>query len=500
MSTDDRSERVRGRRWPVWVAAFLTLGAAAGAEARTWRLAPDGSGDAPTLQAALDSAQAGDVVLLGPGTYAWARHGSTLAAMATVRRSITLRGEAGAAATLLDAERRGRILACVDAGLELVMEDLSFVNGLAPIARIPGPSLGSNDSHGGAIDVRGACVPTIRRCIFRDNQAQGGRATGGAVACARAVIEDCEFTGNGAGVSGHTNGHGGAVACTDARLVRCTFEGNSAWGFEAASGGAVRSVSARLEACVFRGNHAFSPGAPRGGAVRDIGEPTITDCVFEDNGVDAHYFESLGGAVDAAVGTIVDCLFRRNAATCANGPGRGGALAGDLLTVRDCTFLDNRAEQSSPLGPGFGGAVYGRFPAVIETCTLVANSGGTPAGVGGLMLEEGGSVHRTIVAWTRVGEVCGGDAVWTCSDLFGNAAGNAPCGPPGSTTFSADPLFCSDPLLSGMVEVRDDSPCAPGSEARPNACGRIGAGLVGCVAQALRPVTWSAFKGLYRDR
>jgi len=37
-----------------------------------WHVASDGSGDLPTIQAAIVTAQAGDIVLLAPGTYTWA--------------------------------------------------------------------------------------------------------------------------------------------------------------------------------------------------------------------------------------------------------------------------------------------------------------------------------------------------------------------------------------------------------------------------------------------
>jgi hypothetical protein len=51
---------------PLAIALLLCPSAAVG---RTWHIAHDGSGDAPTIQAGIDSAAVGDTVLVGPGTY-----------------------------------------------------------------------------------------------------------------------------------------------------------------------------------------------------------------------------------------------------------------------------------------------------------------------------------------------------------------------------------------------------------------------------------------------
>ena len=48
-------------------AGFLLAGAPS--LAATWYITPDGNGDAPTVQAGIDSASAGDVVLVAAGTY-----------------------------------------------------------------------------------------------------------------------------------------------------------------------------------------------------------------------------------------------------------------------------------------------------------------------------------------------------------------------------------------------------------------------------------------------
>jgi parallel beta-helix repeat protein len=63
--------------------------------ARTWYVNTAGTGDAPTIAAALDSCAAGDSVLVAPGTYQIASH------LFINANSVTLVSEAGAEATIL---------------------------------------------------------------------------------------------------------------------------------------------------------------------------------------------------------------------------------------------------------------------------------------------------------------------------------------------------------------------------------------------------------------
>ena len=82
------------RLLPLSLCVAATLCWAAPGQARTWYIQIDGLGDAPTIQAGIDSSSTGDTVLVGPGTY----HEQ----INFKGKNITVRGEMGASATILD--------------------------------------------------------------------------------------------------------------------------------------------------------------------------------------------------------------------------------------------------------------------------------------------------------------------------------------------------------------------------------------------------------------
>ena len=72
---------------------FSLLGFPRPASPRTWYIQNDGSGDAPIVQAGIDSAAVGDTVLVGPGTY--------LENLSIVGKDLVLKSEMGPEATIL---------------------------------------------------------------------------------------------------------------------------------------------------------------------------------------------------------------------------------------------------------------------------------------------------------------------------------------------------------------------------------------------------------------
>lgn len=88
-----------------------TLVAPQSTSARTWYINPDGSGDAPTIQAGVDSAAAGDTVLVGVGTHADTSHvmidGELRVVSVVLDKNIALLGETTADEVVIDASVSG---------------------------------------------------------------------------------------------------------------------------------------------------------------------------------------------------------------------------------------------------------------------------------------------------------------------------------------------------------------------------------------------------------
>ena len=84
----------RARLVSVGLASILTFCAIEPSYARTWNVFVNGSGDAPTVQAGIDSAASDDTVLVHPGTYS---------EIINIRfKTLVLRSQSGPAGTILD--------------------------------------------------------------------------------------------------------------------------------------------------------------------------------------------------------------------------------------------------------------------------------------------------------------------------------------------------------------------------------------------------------------
>ena len=112
--------------------------------ARTWHVLVDGSGDAPTIQAGIDSSAVGDTVLVAPGTY----H----EAIDFLGKDIVVKSSSGAAATIIDGSGLGYYTVSIQdhETRAAILQGFTVTGGLisASPSSNPSPSvLGNTVSH-----------------------------------------------------------------------------------------------------------------------------------------------------------------------------------------------------------------------------------------------------------------------------------------------------------------------------------------------------------------
>lgn len=407
------------------------------ATAVTYRVAPDGGGDFPTIQGAIDASLDGDIIELASGTFT----GDGNRDLDFLGKAVVVQSEIGDPVTCF--------LDCGGSESE-PHRGVRFVSGEGPTSVLEGVTIKngwvSGNPSGSAVLCQGGGSPAIRNCIFVNN-------TGSAMAIedgSNPTIADCNFRWNHA-----EQGAGAWIGSSHPAFARCYFEENVAdW-----SGGAVQAQgsSADFDRCTFRRNSAGVSGA-------------------------AHLIFS-------SVCTFTDCYFTGNSAE------EHGAVLVFFTTARmtRCTFVWNEAlHGGSTVGSGKMAYTY------LTSCTFYGNVGGEGTLFLG---ERESRLDRCLVAFNWGAPACGseGPVSLTCCDIFGNEGGDwvgniaEQYGQAGN--ISLDPLFC-DPGEADF-RIAAESPCAPFSPPNPE-CDLIGAWPVGCGGTPVKATTWGDVKASYR--
>jgi len=430
----------------VWLCAAATCGGT------TYVVYPDGTGDFPTIQAAISGVQDGDIIELADGTFI----GEGNTNISFQGKAVTVRSQAG------DPE-----LCIVDCEGQNWHRGFIFNSGEGPGSVLEGV--------------------TIKRArLVEDRWALGGRSQqkGAGVLCVNSspVISNCALLWNTAG-SYDYGGLGGGMYCG----------GNS---------------SPTLADCIFRDNLTVTNGGPaRGGGMYCEGgsSPTVTGCLFDHNWAD--YMIGCGVYCAAGASAVFSgCVFEDNDLACSDSsPALTGCLFfgwgpslylmnGSSPVVEDCIFRDTSGGATCQGGsPTFTGCIFwdnswgiwcsDSSQPVIASCTLCCNDAG-------IMSRQGSSpdIQNTIIAFSQGGFGTDGPAVscdetssaaLTCCDLYGNAGGDWVGCVEGQEhlngNFSLDPFFCDRDNLD--FTLCSESPCA--AESNPG-CGAVGALDVGC--------------------
>jgi cathepsin K len=284
--------------------------------------------------------------------------------------------------------------------------------------------------HGGAIYVKDA-APVISNCVFEDNRADPGTATGfGGAICVvggQPTVSDCVFTGNIASRGGAV----GVFAGAEASFSGCDFTANSCSDSMATFLGAgfyVEGAQVSLDG----GRLVNNGGSGSGG----------------------------GMFLTGSAGAVLDRVEVRG--NRANGNGGGFQVNQSQLTLRNLEVLDNRSATGSGGGIGsdnadlavrnvrvagnssaiMGGGVFAsNLTGVVENCLIQDNTSGSG---GGMVAFSGGpaTVRNNIVTGNSSGLMAvgtemtaGHNNVWQ-----NNGADYVSMTAPASD-ISADPLF-----------------------------------------------------------
>lgn len=414
-----------------------------------------------TIQAGIDAAGAGDLVLVAPGTYA--------ETIDFLGKAITVQGETRAAVTAIDGNQSGPVV--------------TFDGGEGEASVIDGFTITNGDSAQGGGIYCNASSPTITNCAISGNN-DIGHGEGGGVYCgleSSLMIEDCTISGNHA-----YDGGGIYIASSSLTITNCTISGNSVLGSGAAGGGVYSEyASLTITNCTISENSTQGfwdyYSGPGGGIYGYESTLTVAGCAVTGNSTS----DGVGGGIclSHSLGAIDDCTITGNFAKSGGG---GISCASSSPAITHCTISANSLSGDIYSGSNGGGIYCASSHPTIINCTIAENVADAFVGAigGGIHCEDsdpvirhctisGNSLFSTIFDPQGGGIYCGssspeitncvmwGDSAYEGPEIY--VASGAPVvtysdvegGWPGAGNIAEDPLFVG----GGDYHLTSASPC-----------------------------------------
>lgn len=379
--------------------------------AATYVVTPDGTGDFPTIEAAINACVDADTVLLACGTFT----GTGNRDIDFLGKAITVRSQSNdPEACVIDCEgtedepHRGFIFQSGE-GSESVLQGVTIANGY--------------DVEVGGGMLCHYSTPTITNCLFSENKA----VLGGGIFIwdASPTLMSCMFSQNMAYTpSGFGGGEGGGAYCYESSVTfgGCIFSENTS----AVGGGlSCAKSSLTIEACVFRGNATLdSYDGGMGGGIYCFQTPlTLMASTFFENTAGKY-----GGAAafeSSSPSELMNCTFSRNGAV---------FRAGGIYCTSDSpAAIDHCIIVFSSQGEAIYPSAEHSNP-TLTCCDIYGNAGGDWVGGFEDQLDTNGNFSedpRFCDIYTGDLRLCANSSCLpennTCEELIG-AEGKA-CGP-----------------------------------------------------------------------
>lgn len=313
--------------------------------------------DHPTIQAGIDAAANGDLVLVAPDTY--------VENIDFLGKEIELRSEAGPSFTIIDGNQAGNVVTCQTNEMPTtILRGFTITNGMDENNYHSGgmynywssPTVilcrfyanGDGFGFGGGM-YNEHSSPTVRHCKFIYNSSTAIHHKIGSL-----TVENCFFFGNDIAIS--------TMIC-DLKVSHCEFI--DTWRgihaddsfvkvthslFSHNKGCGIEMCKKTLDVayCTFIKNS--EQGGYGGGIDFWISDGTVSDCLFVENKA-LH-----GGAIsDFGHAEVFRCTFYKNKSL------NGGAAVLDCKTVKNCIIWGNEPEQVSSTDVTYS-CIQGGYP------------------------------------------------------------------------------------------------------------------------------------------
>ncbi len=407
--------------------------------ARTWYIKVDGTGDAPTIQAGVDSAAAGDTVLVGPGTYS---------GRVILSKDVSLIAEETPESTILEAPDGDTVIGVLE------VQSPTVIRGFRIRTAFPGywcPAFASAPmrADGGVGIFCGGSSIRITHNVITDN------STGIAFAHSSALVDSNVISRAGIGLTcqagtNATISHNQISDCGD--LILCYDSSPLVVGNELIGG------------CIgFEGT--------QGGSPQIVGN---------------HFSDSMNFAIKIVQSTP---LIENNVLDWAGGGIRLSSCGQSGTTVVRGNIVHTEAGGAIDLSDNTGSAIVIENNVTKGVYGVVCAWNSNPlirnnillAGTYGIACYESNPVIQCNDVISQIGTPYAGD----CSDQTG-VNGN----------FSLDPQFCGIEG-SGNYYLQSDSPCAPGNHPDGSECGLVGARPVFCQEVDVKQESWGKIKARF---